>query len=416
MTQELFVASWDKDAPVAWTARHGLTNAGYQKTFDEMAAQGFRLRSVSGYDVGGKDHYAAIWDKSAGAPYVARHNLSSADYQAQFDQLLSLGYRLRMVNGYGVNGSARFAALWEKVGGPAWSARHNLTSDDYQTIFNQMQQQGYRLRWVSTYAVGGSDRYAAIWDKSTGPAWQARHRMEEAAFRVHSQQMIAQGYDLICAGAASMGGKDYYAGLWEKKAVQSIAHHGMTSGGYQLKFEEMVAQGFQPRFVTGFQGADPVDVKLRFVMQRQTQGNWCWAATSVSIANYYGTTGWTQCSMANAELGRSDCCGGGASGPCNVYGTLNTSINRTGHFVSMSGGTATYAQVEAQMLANRPLGIRVAWSGGGAHFICATGTEDDGSVWVSDCGSGITSLVAYDTLRTAYNGSGSWTHTYYTKP
>ena len=120
--------------------------------------------------------------------------------------------------------------------------------------------------------------------------------------------------------------------------------------------------------------------------------------------------------MANAELSRTDCCGTGASGACNVYGTLGSSIDRTGHFVNSTNGTATFDQVEAQALANRPLGIRVAWSGGGAHFIASTGTEDDGSVWVSDCGSGTTSLVAYNTLKTAYNGSGSWTHTYFTKP
>ena len=52
---------------------------------------------------------------------------------------------------------------------------------------------------------------------------------------------------------------------------------------------------------------------------------------------------------------------------------------------------------------------------GGGHFIVASGTEDDGFVWVSDPGGGTTALVAYNTLRTAYRGSGTWTHSYFTR-
>jgi hypothetical protein len=77
---------------------------------------------------------------------------------------------------------------------------------------------------------------------------------------------------------------------------------------------------------------------------------------------------------------------------------------------------STFDEVEKEMVAGRPLGIRVAWSGGGAHFIAATGTEDDGSVWVSDPGSGTTSLVPFNTLRSSYLSSGTWTHSYFTKP
>ena len=158
-----------------------------------------------------------------------------------------------------------------------------------------------------------------------------------------------------------------------------------------------------------------LDDKLAFTMQQQQQGNWCWAATSASIAVFYGTTGWSQCSIANAQTGRTDCCGTGASGPCNVYGYLDKALATVGHLDHLAGGTVSYEGVEGEVVASRPLGIRVAWNGGGAHFVAATGTEHDSSVWVSDCGSGTTSLVAYDTLRTAYNGSGVWTHSYFTK-
>ncbi|MDP9849792.1 hypothetical protein [Streptosporangium lutulentum] len=57
--------------------------------------------------------YAAIWERSGGPAWVARHGLTSAQYQTEFDRLVGQGYRLTDVSGYGT-GSARFAALWLK--------------------------------------------------------------------------------------------------------------------------------------------------------------------------------------------------------------------------------------------------------------------------------------------------------------
>jgi len=49
--------------------------------------------------------------------------------------------------------SANYAAIFEQRGGPAWEARHGLTSDQYQQTFNQLVGQGYRLVDVSGYEV-----------------------------------------------------------------------------------------------------------------------------------------------------------------------------------------------------------------------------------------------------------------------
>jgi Bacterial tandem repeat domain 1 len=69
---------------------------------------------VSGYGVGGQDRYAAIWEKSGSQAWVARHGLSSAQYQAEFDKLVGQGYKLIQVSGYDVGGQDRYAAIWSK--------------------------------------------------------------------------------------------------------------------------------------------------------------------------------------------------------------------------------------------------------------------------------------------------------------
>src|SRR5262249_31899248 len=148
-----------------WEAHHRQTAAQYQATFNTLVGQGYRPICVSGYAIGGQDYYASIFEKSGGPAWQARHGLTSAQYQATFDQLAALGYRVVRVSGYAVSGQARYAAIWEKS--PAtWQARHDVPGWQYQSVFNDLTGQGYRPVCVSGFGISGQDYYAAIFEKS----------------------------------------------------------------------------------------------------------------------------------------------------------------------------------------------------------------------------------------------------------
>lgn len=156
--------------------------------------------------------------------------------------------------------------------------------------------------------------------------------------------------------------------------------------------------------------------RLAFNMQHQQQTNWCWAAVATSVALFYQPAStWTQCAVANGELGRTDCCGSGASGPCNVYGFLNTSLTRVGHLDHMTGSSSTFAQVQTEINGGRPLCARTAWSGGGAHFLAIIGYRRFNDMLAVDDPWYGKSDVAYATFLSSYKGTGSWTHSYFTK-
>jgi len=116
-THDLYAAIWRKPhgAAPAWQARHGLTASEYEAYFDQVTAQGYKPLVVSGYSDGTHDRYAAIFRQMPGAPaWQARHCLTSAQYQITFDQLAAQGYRLELVSGYSIAGQDRFAAIWTK--------------------------------------------------------------------------------------------------------------------------------------------------------------------------------------------------------------------------------------------------------------------------------------------------------------
>jgi hypothetical protein len=128
-----------------------MTSEKYQMEFNRLAQQGYRLIDVSGYGIANNDRYAAIWSKQIGDAWVARHGLTSTQYQKEFNHWTKEGYRLKHVSGYCIGGKRRFAAIWEHSTGPAWVARHNMTSDQYQAEFDKYATQGYRLACVSGY-------------------------------------------------------------------------------------------------------------------------------------------------------------------------------------------------------------------------------------------------------------------------
>jgi CubicO group peptidase (beta-lactamase class C family) len=239
-----------------WVARHGLTSEAYQAEFDHWTAAGYRLTSVSGYEEGGSARYAAVWSKTSGPAWQARHGLTAAQYQATFDELRAQGYRPVLVNGYSVNGSARFAAIFEHDSGVAWVARHGLTAAEYQAEFDARVAEGYRLRHVSGYTDGGAVRYAAIWEKSSGPAWRAFHGLTSADYQSLFDTMTAQGYRLRTVSGYSDGGTDRYAGIFEAGAPYPwVARHGLSAEAYQQEVTDLRLQGYSPVEVGAHAGA-----------------------------------------------------------------------------------------------------------------------------------------------------------------
>ena len=154
-------------------------------------------------------------------------------------------------------------------------------------------------------------------------------------------------------------------------------------------------------------------------MQQQLQPNWCWSAVSTSVSHFYNqASAWTQCTLANAELGQAACCADGSTPQCNRDWYLDRALTRTDNLQSWVGNPVTLSDVEHEVNAGRPVGVRIGWSGGGGHFVVVDGYSDPGTgpgfLNVEDPFYG-KSRIPYSAFRNSYQGSGAWTHTYYTR-
>jgi Papain-like cysteine protease AvrRpt2 len=162
----------------------------------------------------------------------------------------------------------------------------------------------------------------------------------------------------------------------------------------------------------------PSWTRLNFTMQHQLQDEWCWAATSVSVAGHYEQTAWTQCTMVNAEKGLTTCCEDGSSKACDQPNVLDSPLSRAEVLDHKQSGPVGYDLIRQEIDAGRPLAWRIAWNGGGGHFAVIEGYQNSGDEWVAvdDPWYGASDVAVATLTGGTYQGRGSWSHTYFTRP
>lgn len=236
----------------AWQARHDLPLTQYQTEFDALVGQGFRLLDVDGYSINGVDHYATIWEQSPGPPWESRHGLTSDEHNGLFQTLPAQGFRPVSVSGCDRAGQPRFTSLWQKNPGPAFEARHGMTTDQYQAAIDDCKARGFRPVDLSCYSDGGQVRFAAVWEQSPVPAWVARHGMTSADYQAEFTRLLAQGYVLSRVAGYEMSGSTRYAAIWVRGPVVNWqARHGLSAADYQSSFDALLARGFRLRKING---------------------------------------------------------------------------------------------------------------------------------------------------------------------
>lgn len=235
---------WEPLDGVAWQARHGISAADYQQTFTELATQGYRLVDVDVHSGKGSPRFSGVWRKEGGPAWEARHGLNSDQYQHTFDDLTFRGFRPICVSGYAEGGQARYAAVWSKEGGPAWIARHGLDANQYQSLFGTLPSQGFRPWRINAYTVAGQDRFATIWRQTGGGEWLARHGLTPEEYQRLFDELVPQGWRLIDVSGYGSNGQDRYACLWERTGGPAWeARHGLTPFLHQQEFDAQIGRG-----------------------------------------------------------------------------------------------------------------------------------------------------------------------------
>lgn len=229
-----------------------------------------------------------------------------------------------------------------------------------------------------------------------------------------SYELMNYGFDSC---PVQMGTVQTEVSLAEMSALADQANAGGFCYNPQLRYGALMIGLYPPTCQSPADMSWPLYLKtaaLPQFMQAQTETNWCWAASGASVGNlFYGTAAYTQCAIANTCQAKNSCCADPAA--CNQYGFLDQALQAARAYDGHAAGACGLDVVQLRIDQGQPVGNRLAWNGGGAHFVMGAGYNNDGNtIVVQDPWYG-TSTVDFASYPAAYHGGATWTDTYFTK-
>jgi len=178
-TNAIFAAVFEQGIAGPWLARHGMTSglSTQAGTFQHLSVtahdQKLVLRSCAIYGTAADRRYAAVWH--ANPNFVKWHvhaGDTAGDYQTAFNAETQLpGFRLA---GYrpayvALSSDQIYCSVFkDDVVGP-WVARHGMTAAEYQAEFDAQNAKGFFPICVQGGGSGGATRYAAIFTQRDIP-------------------------------------------------------------------------------------------------------------------------------------------------------------------------------------------------------------------------------------------------------
>ncbi|MEO1514012.1 MAG: peptidoglycan DD-metalloendopeptidase family protein [Bacteroidota bacterium] len=254
---------WPSDSKVTWYpsgwkefSRHGLSMAKYQSEFNKITSSGYYPTWVDGYDVNGKTFVNAIFKPKNRTPWVARHNMSGATYQAEYNKWVKQKkYRLQMIDSYLYKGKVHYAAVFVKKAGPRQAAYHGANGNLHQKNFESWTKNGWVPVNVSVVTVGGQRRYTAFYEKKSTNGIVLKSVMTPLQYQANFNKWGGKGMKLVYLNAYTFQGKPYFSAIWYGRTNFNNypSKHHLSGNGYQTQFNKWTGKGYCTNLVTGYE-------------------------------------------------------------------------------------------------------------------------------------------------------------------
>ncbi|MFF4773288.1 hypothetical protein [Microtetraspora fusca] len=236
-------------APTASVAYHGITSAQQVQKFQELSGKGYVPVSLS---ISSGPSYAGVWVKSSGVTWAMYQDMSAQGYQQRFDEYYAKGYQPTVVTATGSGDTARFAAVFVKKSGK-FVARHNMTTAQLTAANADAVAKGLVLTSVDVYGTAAAPMYAAIWTANTsGVRSEVTVGKSYAEHDAEFKARVSNGYR---PGYIAVGPGGTYTTVWRNDKISGwFEHTGMSSSGYQSRFNELKTDGYFPAQVNSEDG------------------------------------------------------------------------------------------------------------------------------------------------------------------
>ncbi|SHM26205.1 MULTISPECIES: papain-like cysteine protease family protein [Streptomyces] len=150
---------------------------------------------------------------------------------------------------------------------------------------------------------------------------------------------------------------------------------------------------------------------LDISMQKQVKDQWCWDATGLTIANFWGYTRYNQydfCRLA-AQNNRLDCNNRPATLGDMANGLRNMGFRSSGSDLYRN---ASFGEARTEIANGRPFAVRIGWNSGGGHMNVIYGYDSTSNmIAVGDPWPTTKTYTWWNYSTYSGNNSFRWTHT-----
>jgi murein DD-endopeptidase MepM/ murein hydrolase activator NlpD len=233
-------------------ARHGVLDDCYQDLASGIMSAGYRPWFVDFYEVAGKTYVNPLY-RSGGPTRAAFHGLTGTLYQQTFDEWKAKGYRPVQVESYLRGNEIRYAAIFERSSGPLFAAWHGANAGQHKKSYDDYKKLGYAPVSISVVSLGGQRSYTALMEKKDIGTFEAEWQLSPAQYQKFLTDQEKKSRHLVYLNAYMHDGKPLFVAIVSSKASPKyVARHGMTSDAYQKEYDKWTGQGLRPVAVAGY--------------------------------------------------------------------------------------------------------------------------------------------------------------------
>jgi CubicO group peptidase (beta-lactamase class C family) len=164
----IFAAVFEKKNYNAWSARHDMTQSVFDAENEKAKKNNLILKTCSTYGSSGDRRYAAVWIPNPGnIKWSVYSNISANDYQTQFNASTQLHFYSPEI--VAVSDEQSYCAMFTDSIRGAVQARHGLTSAQYQKEFDKQTKAGLMPIYVDGGGNGNNTRYSVVFAETDIP-------------------------------------------------------------------------------------------------------------------------------------------------------------------------------------------------------------------------------------------------------
>ncbi|MBB6109109.1 cellulose synthase subunit [Mucilaginibacter lappiensis] len=153
-----------------------------------------------------------------------------------------------------------------------------------------------------------------------------------------------------------------------------------------------------------------------YMIDRQLQSNWCWAAVTASLARFYQKDHFgDQAKLVSGIFNKEYCCNGKGCGTCNRPWYVGEALDHAGILQRAIPNPVSQEALMTELTCNRPVVVVIKWrQSATGHILVVSGFTHSRQFLTWDSRGQRMRLLSFNDLSKGYEGKSVWVNTFFT--